>query len=165
MALARYSSRVFAAWRAVAVLLDAVSWPAHSLGGSTPTVTLADTIPDQLREVVAVVPSIQDDVIEWVQMGAASREERFGLDIVFRTTVPGVKGYAAAGGDLISRLEAVSEKIQAQFYNTTTGVFAPPSFSGVEQLGGISLVQPAAWPGEEGWEGEVLHRLLLVARI
>lgn len=165
MALARYPSRVFAAWRSVYTLLSAATWPAHPVGASTPIVTLADSIPDDQREVVAIVPTTPEDTIEWVQMGAASREERFGLDIVIRTRVPGVPGFASGGGDVVTRLESLANVVQARFYNTTTGAFTPPAFDGVQQLGGIATVEPAVFPDSEGWSGDCVMRLLLLARI
>lgn len=160
MALARYHSRIFAAWRSVHTLLRAVDWPAHEVGGGEPVVSLVDQIPDQQREVVAIVPVVDDDDIEWVQLGAASREERFVLEIVIRSYVPGCDG-----DQVIDRLEELAELVQDQFYNTTTGVFSPPPFNGVQALGGINHVRPAVMPSQEGWVGECSMNLELLSRI
>lgn len=165
MPLARYHTRIFAAWRAVASQLDSATWPAHPIGGSRPVVTLVDSIPDQQREVVAVVPVVDDNEIEWVQLGAASREERFGLNIVIRTEVPGVKGYDTTANDVVTRLEDLAEVVQDEFYNTTTGAFSPPVFDGVQALGGIDRVRPVVAADSEGWFGFCELRLLIASRI
>lgn len=161
MTLQRYHSTIFDAWTAVETRLNAITWTAHTIGGSVPVVHLVDELPDGQREVVAIVPVVDDDEIEWVKLGAAGRDERYAIDILFRTEVPGIRD----GSDVIARLKTISHQIQGAFYNTTTGVFSPPTFDGVVALGGFAEVRPAVSADTEGWFGSCNHRLLVAARI
>lgn len=161
MTLARYHSTIFDAWTAVETRLNAVTWTAHTLGAVVPVVSLVDEIPEQQREVVAVVPVVDDDDIEWVKLGAAGRDERYAIEILFRTVVPGIRD----GSDVIARLKVISHQIQGAFYDTSTGALNPPTFDGVVLLGGFDRVRPAVWSDTEGWVGACSHRLLIAARI
>lgn len=161
MTLQRYHSRVFVAWKAVHDLLADASWEAADRGGGTPKVAFGDhPEPDNEREVIGVVPVVDDDDLEWVQMGASSRIERFSLDIVYRCRIPGM-----TVENVIDRMEEIADTVQDLFYDTTTAAFTPPDFDGVTALGGVAAVEPTVTPDGEGWFGDMTIRLNVEARV
>lgn len=156
----RHHSRTFAALRAIADSLEAADWSPHPTTGQWPTVGVGLDQPGSI-ETVDVVHQIEDSAaIEWATI-PAGRDERFTVDIVIRSSVPGVDRGAA-----LDRLEGLAETAQTVFVDLTADQpYTPPTFDGVQPLGGVERVAPAMWRTDEGWVGECVITVRIAARI
>lgn len=156
----RYHSRVFVATRTVRNQIDAAAFPPHPATAITPTTSAAEIGRDNPGEWVTVVNEVgEDGEIRWVTM-PTGRQEEFLLRVGISSNVPGV-----ADTDVEDRLEVLAEVVQALWMDPATGVFTPPPFPGVFELGGVSQVQYAIWPTDQGFAGSAELVVRVTARI
>lgn len=150
-----YNSRVFVAWRALHGLLQAAQYP-----GAQPAVQFGVHINDSSRETIGVVPRIEDPEIEWARVSPAGRDERFPLDVIIRTSIPGV-----SSEQVVDRLEQLANAVQEQIHDVDTAKFKPLDFLGTVALGGVVSVAPELRRDGEGWIGACTVTVAIVARI
>jgi hypothetical protein len=154
----RRSSTVFDVVLRMREQVEAASLP-PGVGGPV-KVTSVDLSMSEEREVVAVVPSIDDTIARWERIGPAGRDEVYRLDIQIRTTTPGASETAA-----IARLRDVTAAVEAVWHDPNTKAFTPPDVPGVQLLGGVVGTTFAVTPAPEGWIGYSLIRFEISARI
>lgn len=116
--MAKLTTRVFDSWDALYNLVRAITFPVHAKTGEAPTVAFGD-----LRNVHTegiVLPGRLDDrpvsTQTWATMGTPSKNERFRLDILLWTEVPGETAAAAH-----TRLKTLVNLIETALRNSTTG--------------------------------------------
>lgn len=158
----RYHSRTFAVLRDISERLDHAPWAPHPTTNRLPVVGIGDTGAQEF-ETVDVIYRVGDDAtIEWARMSQAGRDERFEVDILIRTSVPGNSRTTA-----LDRLEELAEVAQGVFYAPDSGVYLPPGNGEqwASTLGGVNRVTPQLWATDEGWAGDCGVTVRVAVRI
>jgi hypothetical protein len=164
----RFHSRVFAVVRELRRLLADAQWPTHPDTTDAPLVQLGqpgEPHESEHNEVVGVVNRVTDEAtIEWDRQSPGGRRERFTVDVVVRTFVPGVVDQ----GHVIDRLEVLADVVQGVIYDPATLQFTPIDNTRPwsVQLGGIASVTFDVVPvGTDGWGGIAVVSFDCVVRI
>ncbi len=157
---------IFAVPMQVARDMESTGFTPHPTTNQPPTVNPAD-YPDAAESVVIVARTFDDDTVtEWASMGRLGREERYIVDIVVTTQVPGVTWV-----EMMERLETLTETVLAA-YTDLNSQFVPPG--GLDAAGenphricnGMAIAERSSqWGTDEGWCGQSRVSLRIAARI
>lgn len=146
------TSLVFECWEQLFAALDGVGWPSHPTTGLLPTISLA--LPQETFDESVVVPGrSQDDNARqvWITSGRPSKEERFTLDVLIITQVPGRSATEAK-----NRLKALTAVVESTLRNSTSGlpqgILLGPA-DGLVQWGVAEIVPAVGALDVEGFGG------------
>lgn len=164
MTVTRYTSRVFAAGRALYDQLAAAPWTEHPTTGLKPPVEFSDENPLSDGESVCVALNFAergDNVIEWRRMSPPGRDEELHLFVVIRSLVPSVDTSLAVW----DRLEELAAIAQGVTFDTSTNRVVELGFDGELAAGLVVSVVPSVFPTGSGWAGFAVIEYRLLASI
>lgn len=158
----RHSSRVFDAGLRLFDRLSELSWSAHPVTAVQPKLSFGDEWPDKGAEKVCVMLDVEQTETRWARLSPAGRDEPITMLVLFRSWVP-VPNQTTR--DVWERLSVVSLQIESVLYDFDARVVVPLGFDGEVAVGRTSGVQPTVFPADEGWFGQALHRIELLANL
>ncbi len=163
--MGKYTSRVFVTWQALYDLLEAQTWPAHSVTGEAPLVVFGATRDPLIEAVVVVGTPAVGPTLETVTN--LSEEDVFSLQVRVVSEVPGVDI-----GVCIARVAELADVVQTSLRSTTTGRMTT-AFNGASPTNPVpgvvswrvAQVRSTAYPTTEGFGGYAELDVLFKARI
>lgn len=161
--MTRRHSTVFDVHDIIAEAIADADWPTHGDTLARPDVGFGlDESPDRADERVQVVDHVEDDAsIEWARFSPGGRDERFLVDIVIDSTVPGQSRVAAR-----ARIRELAEVVQGVFYTPDPPDYDPPTAPDWWlPIGGVSRVTYQIWHDGEGWVGQSVVTVAVATRI
>lgn len=151
----------------VAARIEGATWPVHPTTGRVPKVGRENETIDTPDEYVDIVARVEDSTasVEWARVGDGAvgrRDERYWIDVVIVSTVPGKSRVAA-----LERIQELTIVAESLFYDPDTGAHIPV---GADQpwsvgLGGVRQVVPDAVRSDGGWIASCLVSVAVAARI
>lgn len=164
--MAKYGTRVHAAWDALFELMSVQAWPAD-LTGSTPKVLFAGESPDTAFdnptpiEAVVVVAMVDEGQASWATLGRPGVDEEIPFTIVVSTAIPG-----RSGRQVNARLAELVATVEASLRDADTGAPIPLDVECVAQPGPLVVqVAPTIEAGPEGAIGVAEVRIVTRFRI
>lgn len=157
----RYTSRVFAALRALNVELDGIAWPPLK-PGTRVGVIFGDpaTVQAKHEDQIIVSQDTPDNDMQWARLSPAGRDEAIRVTITVRTMHAN-----RTSVQVLDRLEVLADLVQGVFYDVTERKLTPLPFDGVEALGGVGAVSTDLIPTDKGYYGEAVIPVEIRARI
>lgn len=159
---ARYTSRVFAAGRALFESVQSAVIPPHPVTNETPDVCFGDEAPDAGAERIAISLDVEETENAWARLSPPGRDEPMVFVIVTFSYVPVPEQTTL---DVWDRLDVLSGAVEDRLYDRTQRRLIELGFDGEVPTGRVSSVAPIVFPTPQGPMGRVVHTVRLLANI